>query len=72
MQITPIKIEDKVEIFVEIFTNKFDDLNLTACRTTFKEITKLFKQDELGGGLLTLTMDQARSLNADLTKILER
>lgn len=71
MGITAVKIKDKVEIFAEIFGENTYDLNLTACRITFKEMEGLFAQNKLGDGLLTLTIDQARSLNADLTRILE-
>lgn len=67
MKISAIKIKDKIEIFAEIFGKKSDDLNLTACRITFKEIEGLYKQDELGDGLFTLTIDQAKELRDSLT-----
>ena len=71
MNIAAIKLENKIEIFAEIFADNSDDPDLTACRITFKKIEKPFKQDKLGDGLLTLTVEQAKSLNTDLTKILE-
>jgi len=66
MKITPFKIEDKIELFAEIFGNKKGDLDLTACRFTFKEITSIFKQDEIGDGFCTLSLDQAKQLYTDL------
>lgn len=74
MKVSATKIEDKVEIFVEIFGKNTYDLNLIACRIKFKEFAdeNMFKQDEIGSGLFTLTLDQAKSLNAELTEILSR
>ena len=72
MKITAIPLEDKVEIFAEIFGKTTYDLSLTACRITFKEIKEMFKLDKLGDGLLTLTMDQAKELRDSLTEILEK
>lgn len=72
MKVTAAKIEDKVEIFAEIFSSRSDDVDLTACRVKFKEIEikSLYKVDEPGSGLLTLSMDQAKVLHAELAEIL--
>lgn len=71
MKITPVKIEGKVELYGEIFGSKTDDLNLTAQRLTFKEITRVFKQDEVGDGFCTLTLDRAKQLHTDLGVIIK-
>lgn len=70
VKISAIKIKNKIEIFAEIFGSKPNGLNLTVCRIRFKEIESLYKIDELGSGLFTLSIDQAKTLNAELTKVL--
>jgi len=71
MKITPVEIGDKIELYGEIFGSKIDDLNLTAQRLTFKEITNMFKKDEVGGGFCTLTLGEAKRLYIDLGIIIK-
>ena len=71
--IAATKIDDKVELFVDIYGCERDDPRLTACRINFEESKReLFATDTVGSGLLTLTMDQAQELNDQLTAILSK
>ena len=41
MTITPVRIGDKIELYGEIYGKEIGDMNLSACRLTFREITPL-------------------------------
>jgi len=65
-----IAIDDKVELYAAIWNRQ----PLKACRITFKEINlekDLYKQDEIGDGLLTMTIDQAKNLRDQLSVKIE-
>lgn len=63
-------IKNEIELYVDIYC-KFP---LKACRIRFREVNPnkdLYKQDKLGDGLLTMTINQARNLRNQLSVILE-
>lgn len=67
MDIYAVKINNKVELYAGD-----DGLTLEACRITFKEITKSeFAIDSLGSGFLTLSMNEVKILNDQLSTILK-
>lgn len=70
MTITPVRIGDKIELYGEIYGKEIGDMNLSACRLTFREITRMFNQDGIGDGFWTLTFNQAKQLYDDLGVIL--
>ncbi len=72
VKVIATKIEDKIELFVDAFDLRKDNLlNLSACRIKFREDKEPYAVDAVGSGLLTMSMDQARTLNDQLTEILK-
>lgn len=71
LRITPVKTENEIKLFVDIFGFECGDPMLTACRAKFKE-TIPYALDKPGDGLLAMTVDQARKLRDELTVLLEK
>jgi hypothetical protein len=72
MEIAATKIGDSVELFAEIFSTKDNEPSLTANKFTFKEITEVYKLDEVGDGFCTLTLEQVKKLHADLEVVIRK
>lgn len=71
VKVIATKIEDKIELDVDAFDLRKDNfLQLKACRIRFKEAIP-YVVDTVGDGLLTMSMDQAKTLNDQLTEILK-
>lgn len=71
INIAVVKIEDKVELFIDIYGTQKDDSRLAACRINFEE-NKIqpYATDTVSSGLFTMSMEQAKELRDNLTTIL--
>ena len=66
MEMAAVKINNKIELYAEIFSTTEGEPSFTAGSLEFKEITEMYKQDKVGDGFCTLTLEQAQKLYIDL------